>query len=104
MFILQVLSAIILFISVIAFFSIFILGIFLGPVLKKYDQDAYQRFYAFFMLSSGILLNDYVQTNANLDRFPENKKWMLIALKRLLPTLFISFPVGCIGMYIASLS
>jgi hypothetical protein len=88
-------------ISIGSLIAIFILGVILGPALKKYDPDGYQGMYAFWIPSSAFLLLCYVRTSTNLDKFPPNKQWMIVTLKYLLPTALISGVLMFITGYVA---
>ena len=99
MFILNLLALLFLIIFGISFITVFILGIILGPTLKKYDPNAYQRIYTFFIPCSLLILNDYVLTSQNLEKFPTEKRRVLNTLKFLIPTAFISTIMTFILLY-----
>ena len=100
MLIINLLIAILFLICIASLVSMFILGIVLGPILKEHDHAAHQQLFTCFMPFSTVLLFDYVKSKLNLDKIPKEKQWVLIGLKYLIPTLFISFPMLCIVAYI----
>ncbi|QMV15789.1 hypothetical protein Vspart_03144 [Vibrio spartinae] len=95
-------GTILIFTSIVTLIIIFILGIFLGPMLKKHDPMAYKRLFVFFMPFSGVLLYSYAYSKSNIKIFPLRLKRVLTALKYLIPYLMISFVLGCICFLIAN--
>lgn len=95
------------FLVIISIFSLLIvitLSFFLGFLLKKYDKETYQSLYVLCLPFSPLSLYGYVRNNSNLDKLPENKKWILKTLKYSLSTLFIAFILACLGVYMNSLA
>jgi hypothetical protein len=85
----------------IALLSMFALGIVLGPILKQHDPKAYQRHYAFRIPTSAFLLYGYIRTDECINKIPKERQWVLITLKYLIPTFFISSILMFITAYIA---
>ena len=79
----------------------FILGAILGPILKKHDPEAYQRYYAFWIPTSALLLLGYVRSNTNVSKLPPNKQWMLVTLKYSISIAFILISLCFLTGYIA---
>jgi NhaP-type Na+/H+ and K+/H+ antiporter len=102
MIILSIIVALSFIITAGSLLAIFVLGIILGPVLKKHDPMAYHRHYAFGMPFSLYLLLGYTRNPDNLTKLPQKKQWIFIALKHSIPSLIISFLVLCISAYIAN--
>ncbi|ASA55564.1 hypothetical protein BSQ33_07515 [Vibrio gazogenes] len=88
--------------SIVSLIIIFILGIFLGPMLKKHDPMAHKSLFVFFMPVSGFLLYGYAYSKSKMKIFPLRLKRVLTALKYLIPYLMISFVLGCICFLIAN--
>lgn len=87
-------------VGLLALFLIFILGIFLGFILKQHDKGAHQQLYAFY-IPTLTLLYGYVKDEENINKIPRYKQWVLVTLKYLIPAAFISGSLMFITGYFA---
>ena len=79
----------------------FVLGAILGHILKEHDPSARNRLFAFYIPSSIFLLHGYVKDSENANKIPRDKQWVLVTLKYLIPTAFISGSLMFITGYFA---
>ena len=99
MFLLTFLTGICILILFVSLITLSILGIIFGPILKKYDPEAYSIIYSLF-IPSLFLLHYYVRVKQNADKFPIKRRWVLSTLKYSISTFVISFLIAAIGAYI----